>query len=90
MNHHLILHLILFAAWEDPADTARNVSWARGFYAAMQPHVATGTFLSFMDGDEAANRIRASFGPNYERLVAVKRTYDPANLFRMNQNIPPA
>jgi FAD/FMN-containing dehydrogenase len=85
INHHLIL----FGHWVDPADTPQNVAWIRAFYDAMQPHVTGGTFTSFMDHDESAGRLQTSFGPNYERLMALKAKYDPTNLFRVNQNIPP-
>jgi FAD/FMN-containing dehydrogenase len=55
----------------------------------MAPYSTGATYLNFI-GDEGTDRIRASFGPElYERLTAVKRVYDPANRFRVNQNIAP-
>jgi FAD/FMN-containing dehydrogenase len=45
--------------------------------------------VNFLDRDDGADRVRAAYGDNYERLVALKRRWDPANFFRMNQNIRP-
>ena len=45
--------------------------------------------MNFLDGDEGGQRVRAAYGENYDRLVSLKRRYDPTNLFRMNQNIQP-
>jgi FAD/FMN-containing dehydrogenase len=49
-----------------------------------------GAYVNFMMDDEASGRLRATYGDNYERLATVKAKYDPANLFRVNQNIEPA
>jgi hypothetical protein len=81
--------LIIIANWTDPADNERNVQWARDLFRAAQPQVSRGVYVNFLDQDDGADRVRAAYGQNYDRLVAVKRTYDPANFFRMNQNIPP-
>jgi FAD/FMN-containing dehydrogenase len=75
--------------WEQPADDARCVGWAREFFTAMAPHAMGSVYLNFMPEDEA-ERVPAAFGPNYGRLAAIKAKYDPKNLFRMNQNIQPA
>ena len=75
--------------WEDPADDERCVGWARDFFNATAPFANGGVYVNFLTADEG-DRVRAAYGPNYDRLVRVKRRYDPANLFRMNQNIPPA
>ena len=73
--------------WESPADDRRAVGWARDFHAKMAEHATGGVYVNFIpEGDEAR---RAAFGPNYDRLVDVKTRWDPDNLFRMNQNIPP-
>jgi len=81
--------LVVIATWTDPADTERNVAWARGLFAAAQPHVSRAAYVNFLDRDEDADRLRAAYGENYERLVALKRKYDPTNFFRMNQNVKP-
>lgn len=80
----------MYSSWIDPAETDRNIRWTRDFHAAMQPHVALGAYVNDLDRDEGAARIQASYGANFSRLVALKTRYDPTNLFRVNQNIPPA
>jgi FAD/FMN-containing dehydrogenase len=75
--------------WENPADDARCISWAREFFDATAPYANGGVYVNFMTADEGS-RLRAAYGPNYNRLARVKGTYDPGNLFRMNQNIRPA
>jgi FAD/FMN-containing dehydrogenase len=78
------------ASWEDPATDEQNIAWARESLAAMQPFSKGGAYLNFPGfGEEKEVMLRASYGSNYDRLVALKTTYDPGNLFRMNLNIPP-
>lgn len=55
----------------------------------MEPFATGGVYVNFL-GNEGEARVRAAYGPNYERLVEVKRRYDPENVFDMNQNIVPA
>jgi len=84
--------LVFNTTWTDPADSARNVAWTRDFYRAMEPYSPGATYLNFpgFEEDEHLSRtVRASYGVNWEKLVAVKRKYDPTNFFRRNQNIPP-
>jgi FAD/FMN-containing dehydrogenase len=70
--------------------TAAHVAWVRGCWAAMQPFADTGVYLNYLL-DEGEDRIKAAYGDaNHARLVALKTTYDPTNLFRVNQNITPA
>jgi len=76
------------STWTDPADDEANVEWTREFWAAMEPFSSAGVHLNFAMA-EGEDVLRATFGENYERLVAVKNTYDPENLFRVNQNIRP-
>jgi FAD/FMN-containing dehydrogenase len=73
----------------DPANNPMITSWAKDYYDALHPFSAGGGYVNFMmeEGDE---RIRATYGPNYDRLAAVKAKYDPGNFFRVNQNIAPA
>ena len=78
------------AVWteEDP-DAERHIAWARDFFHAMQPHAGGRVYLNFL-GEEGGNRVRQAYGArNYERLVELKRAYDPTNFFRLNQNIEP-
>ena len=77
------------AQWLDPAESERHIGWARQLWARIDP-LTTGTaYPNHMAGDEKPERIRASYGKNYERLVALKNKYDPANFFRLNPNIKP-
>jgi FAD/FMN-containing dehydrogenase len=66
-----------------------HVQWTRDLAAAMQPHARPGIFLNFV-ADEGTDRVRSSYGTHWDRLVALKDKYDPTNLFRLNQNIPPS
>ncbi|MGI8775367.1 MAG: FAD-binding oxidoreductase [Actinomycetota bacterium] len=75
--------------WADPDDSERHIAWTRSLWDAMQPFSDGGVYSNFMDADEAG-RLEDSFGAaKFERLRALKRKYDPANLFRVNQNIEP-
>jgi FAD/FMN-containing dehydrogenase len=86
-------NLLIFTAWDDPAEDAANMGWGRDLWAALQPFAADGVYVNYL-GDAAAegqDRVRAAYGPAiYKRLADLKRRYDPANLFCMNQNILPA
>ena len=74
----------------DPANNDRLIRWANAYWNALHPHSAGGAYVNFMMHDEGQDRIKATYRDNYERLVAVKAKYDPANFFRVNQNIRPA
>ena len=80
---------VIAGMWPDPADNEANISWVRDYHAALEPHTSEGGYINFMAGDDQG-RIRANYGINYDRLASVKKTYDPGNLFRINQNIAPA
>lgn len=73
----------------DPAGAERITQWAKDYWDALQPTSAGSSYVNFMM-DEGHDRVRASYGPNYERLAQVKRRYDPQNVFHVNQNILPA
>ena len=79
------------AMWMDPAQDEQNIEWARGFAKAMEAFGVGSPYPNFIEPDEGVKRLKESYGPEkYERLVALKRQWDPDNLFRLNQNIPPA
>lgn len=82
-------NLLLPTVWTDPADTATNVAWTRETFAALRPHLGSGRWLNYLGDDQADDAIRAAYGPNYDRLVEVKRRYDPGNVFHLNHNIVP-
>ena len=79
---------VIAGMWPDPADNEANTRWVRDYYDATAPLSEDGGYVNFMAGDDQG-RIRANYGANYDRLVEVKRTYDPGNLFHLNQNIVP-
>jgi FAD/FMN-containing dehydrogenase len=72
----------------DPANNERIIEWARAYWDALHPYSAGGAYVNFMM-EEGEDRIKATYGDNYDRLVAIKNNYDPTNLFRVNQNIKP-
>jgi len=82
-------NLGIMAQWTDPADTERNITWARDAADAVAPFASGGYLLNFLD-EEGADTVRAAFGANYPRLAALKSKYDPTNFFRLNQNVLPA
>ena len=73
----------------DPANNDKIIAWTKSYYDALHPYSAGGAYVNFLMGDEGAGRVKATYGDNYERLVAIKNKYDPGNLFRVNQNIKP-
>jgi FAD/FMN-containing dehydrogenase len=75
--------------WADPAKDPECIAWARGLFQAASPFATGGVYVNFLAQDEEG-RVPAAYGGNYARLAALKRTYDPGNLFRVNQNIRPA
>lgn len=80
---------VIAGMWSDPADNEANTRWVRDYHAALEPHTSAGGYINFMAADDQS-RVRANYGVNYERLAAVKKAYDPTNLFHLNQNITPA
>ncbi len=79
---------VIAGMWPDPADNEANIHWVREYSDATAPLSDEGGYVNFMAGDDQG-RVRANYGANYDRLVAVKRAYDPDNLFHVNQNIQP-
>ena len=72
----------------DPANNEKTISWTKSYWDALHPFSAGGAYVNFMM-DEGEERVKATYGDNYKRLVEIKNKYDPANLFRVNQNIRP-
>jgi FAD/FMN-containing dehydrogenase len=75
--------------WSDAADDERCIAWSRAFFEKTKPFALGSVYVNFMTQEES-DRIGDAYGPNYQRLVAVKDRYDPHNLFRTNQNIKPS
>jgi len=80
---------LIGSQWSEAADSDRNVQWTRALFEAMQPHLEEAVYVNNL-GEEGPERVQAAYGENYPRLAAMKRTYDPDNLFRANQNIDPS
>jgi FAD/FMN-containing dehydrogenase len=79
---------VIAGMWPDPADNKKNIKWVRDYYDAIAPHSETGGYTNFAAADDQ-DRAPANYGASYERLVQVKRKYDPGNLFHLNQNVRP-
>jgi FAD/FMN-containing dehydrogenase len=79
---------VIAGMWPDPAQNEANTAWVKDYYEATAPHSEEGGYVNFAASDDQ-DRVRANYGANYERLLEVKRHYDPDNLFRNNQNIKP-
>ena len=74
--------------WEEAKDDQKCISWAREFFKASAPYASAGAYVNFMTAEES-ERVAGAYGSNYERLVEIKRRYDPENVFHCNQNIKP-
>jgi hypothetical protein len=83
-------NMLLPSVWLDPADTAANVGWTRATFDLFRPYFADRRWLNYFSDDDGDDAVRAAYGPNYGRLVEVKRRHDPENVFRLNHNIDPA
>lgn len=74
--------------WDTAGEDDKCIAWAREFFRASAPYATGGVYVNFLTADET-DRVRAAYGPSYDRLAAAKKKYDPNNLFRVNQNISP-
>ncbi|WP_242929130.1 FAD-binding oxidoreductase [Pontibacter vulgaris] len=77
------------ARWEKATEDKKCITWARSFFQESAKYATGGVYVNFLTEDET-DRIHAAYGPNYDRLVAIKERYDPDNIFRANQNISPS
>ncbi len=82
--------MVIAAIDPDPKQADALKKWGRAYWEAVHPYNLEGAYVNFLMDDENDGRVQAAYGPNYKRLSEVKRKYDPANLFRVNQNIRPA
>lgn len=83
---HFVMNV--HARWQLPSDDAVCINWARQVFTDAAPHAIGTAYINFMPGDET-DRVEASYGTNYKRLVQAKMRFDPTNQFRINQNVPP-
>ena len=82
-------NLAIIARWPDPAMAETGIAWTRELWTSLQPH-SRGVYVNYLGVGESASRVREAYGEEkYRRLAALKREYDPTNLFRFNQNIAP-
>ena len=79
----------ILAGWEDPGQDQVVMEWSRGFHQAMAPFADGGVYVNLL-GEDETDRVPAAYGANYDRLVTLKNKWDPENLFRLNNNIPPS
>jgi FAD/FMN-containing dehydrogenase len=84
-------NLVLIACWTDPGESEIHVRWTRDLWEGLVPYSTGGVYVNDIgsEADDGAAMIRSAYGANYPRLVEMKSKYDPANLFRHNQNIRP-
>jgi FAD/FMN-containing dehydrogenase len=82
-------NFLVVSEWLNPAENARNIAWARESYDAMRSSFTAGRYVNYLGDDDGEDAVVAAYGPNYQRLRALKAKYDPANLFHLNQNIRP-
>ena len=80
--------LLIVSQWQDPAGTGPGIAWAKETFEQLRPYLAGKQYLNNLPADDGRTA-RDLWGANYERLVAVKRRYDPDNAFRLNHNIRP-
>jgi FAD/FMN-containing dehydrogenase len=81
---------IICNGWRDPADDEAQIAWATDFHTAMSSHYTAGVYVNYLDRGEPVEVIASAYGANWQKMRELKRRYDPDNLFRRNQNIPPA
>jgi FAD/FMN-containing dehydrogenase len=83
-------NLFIPSVWMEPAATDENIAWTRETHTALGPNLDEARWLNYLGDDQLDDAVRAAYGPNYERLLAAKRRYDPENVFRHNHNIDPS
>ncbi len=82
-------NIAIIGRWPEPAMAEANIAWTRQVWSALEPH-SRGVYVNYLGVDESADRVRAAYSTEkFARLSSLKRTYDPDNLFRFNQNIKP-
>jgi len=82
-------NLVMPSVWLDAADTEANIAWTRATFDLFSPYFAERRWLNYFSDDDGTDAVRAAYGPNYDRLVELKRRYDPENVFHLNHNIDP-
>jgi FAD/FMN-containing dehydrogenase len=88
-NRDAAMVLNITASWEKPADDLTNVGWTRLTFDDLRRFSTGRGYINFMTEEEGDDRVRSSYGENYQRLLKAKTTWDPSNMFRSNKNIRP-
>jgi FAD/FMN-containing dehydrogenase len=81
-------NLVIPGVWADAKDDDANIAWVKETFGALAPHMADSVYVNYL-ADDDTSRVEAAYGPCWQRLQQVKRTYDPDNVFHLNQNIAP-
>ena len=84
------LHVGIYGLWKPGEPDEPNVTWVRNTWERIQPFAAGGLYVNEIGEDDGRDRVKQAYGINYARLAAIKKKYDPTNLFRLNANIEPA
>lgn len=79
----------LIGQWADAAESGSHIAWVKSLWSRLESHLLGTAYVNHLASDDRPEKIRASFGQNYDRLRQVKSMYDPTNLFRLNANIAP-
>jgi FAD/FMN-containing dehydrogenase len=82
-------NLAFAGQWMDPGEDEHNIAWVRSTFDALRPYTTDAVYVNYIAADEP-ERVRDAYGPNWDRLVALKRRWDPDNVFHLNQNIDPS
>lgn len=82
-------NVIVVSQWLDPDADAENIAWARATYDALRPYMANESYANYETEDSTEGAAEHAYGPNYQRLVALKNAFDPTNVFHLNSNIAP-
>jgi len=80
--------IAILGEWADPATSTVNIQWVRDVASMTEPFATGGVYVNFL-GEEDEGQVKAAYGSHFQRLVALKRRYDPTNFFHLNQNIRP-
>jgi FAD/FMN-containing dehydrogenase len=84
-------NLALIGRWTDPAERDAHVRWVRDTHDAVRPFARESSYVNYIGAEEGADRVRGAYGEAaWARLVALKDAWDPENVFRFNQNVPPS